>query len=54
MVYNNILRTTSKSLAMGNTSMSYKIRISYRTGNSFGSEDVEEDLEMTWENVCIK
>lgn len=30
--------------------MTYSIRISYQTGNSFGSEDEEETLPHTWEN----
>jgi len=33
--------------------MVYKIKMSYRTGDSFGSSDQEEYLEMEWENVEI-
>lgn len=40
----------------------FTIKISYQTGNSFGSEDAVEDIGLTWENinqaekalVCIK
>jgi hypothetical protein len=31
----------------------YRINISYYTGNSFGSEDVEETLDPIWENLDI-
>jgi hypothetical protein len=31
----------------------YRIKISYSTGNSFGSEDTTDYLELTWENLDI-
>lgn len=33
--------------------MAYKIKIFYSTGNSFGSEDVTDELELTWENLDV-
>lgn len=29
----------------------YRIKISYKTGNSFGSEDKEDFLDYTWTNI---
>jgi hypothetical protein len=37
----------------GKEQMSYQIKISYRTGNSFGSHDEERTLEHTWKNKDI-
>lgn len=31
--------------------MRYTIRIAYRTGNSFGSHDEEDEVPITWENL---
>ena len=31
----------------------YSIKISYATGNSFGSHNEEESLDLTWENLDI-
>ncbi len=31
--------------------MKYKIKISYQTGDSFGSEDTVDYLELTWDNL---
>lgn len=31
----------------------YKIKISYCTGNSFGSEDTEDLVELDWDNLDI-
>lgn len=31
----------------------YRIKISYSTGNSFGSEETSDYLEMTWQNIDI-
>ena len=31
----------------------YRIKISYATGNSFGSEDTTDYLELTWQNIDI-
>lgn len=31
----------------------YKIKYLYRTGDSFGSEDLEEYLDLTWENLDV-
>lgn len=33
--------------------MKYTLRIDYSTGNSFGSEDVITDLEITWDDLDI-
>ena len=33
--------------------MEYKIRIDYCTGNSFGSEDMNEYLDLYWSNIDI-
>lgn len=33
--------------------MKYQIKLSYTTGNSFGSEEREELLEYVWENIEI-
>lgn len=33
--------------------MNYKIKYSYRTGDSFGHHDADGVLEMEWENVDI-
>lgn len=33
--------------------MKYEIKYYYQTGNSFGSEDVESRLEMSWENLDV-
>lgn len=31
----------------------YKIKISYRTGDSFNSFDTEDTIELTWKNLEI-
>lgn len=31
----------------------YRIKISYSTGNSFGSEDTWDYLELTWKNLDV-
>jgi hypothetical protein len=31
----------------------YKIKIYYQTGNSFGSEDTSDYIELTWKNLDI-
>ena len=31
----------------------YRIKISYQTGNSFGSEDTTDYLEITWDDIDI-
>jgi len=31
----------------------YKIKVEYRTGNSFGSEDTEESLDLEWQDLKI-
>lgn len=33
--------------------MAYKIKISYATGNSFGSVDKEEYLDLEWNNLAV-
>ena len=33
--------------------MKYKIKIYYSTGNSFGSEDVEEYIDLEWEDLNV-
>lgn len=33
--------------------MAYKIKISYSTGNSFGSEDTYDYIELTWKNLGV-
>lgn len=33
--------------------MLYKIKIEYKTGNSFGSHDEEGEIEYKWENLEI-
>lgn len=33
--------------------MGYKIKIQYHTGDSFKSEDLEEYLDLTWENLDV-
>jgi hypothetical protein len=35
------------------TQFKYRIKISYRTGNSFRSEDTEDTLEIGWNNLDI-
>lgn len=31
----------------------HKIRYGYQTGNSYGSESLESELEMVWENLEV-
>ena len=33
--------------------MKYKIKINYSTGNSFGSEDMESYVELSWDNIDV-
>lgn len=33
--------------------MKHKIKVWYKTGNSFGSENAEDFLEMEWENIDV-
>jgi len=31
----------------------YKIKYNYRTGNSFGSENLQDELDMSWEDLDV-